>query len=672
MIAVSLLVFALMELAPGTILDAMDLDGLTEEQRIELIRMHNLDRPMIYRYGVYMINLLQGDLGTSDHTGTDVWDEFIVRLPNTLILAFTALIIGSVLAIPLGILAARRARTVVDNTVQVFAIIGMSMPVFWLGLLLLLAFSLHLRWLPAGLFEDGLRSLILPAICSSFTMISNATRQTRSNMLEVLQADYLRTARAKGVPEKVVIRKHALGNAWIPIITSLGTSLSNQLAGSVVVEQVFTWPGIGRMAADAVRARDVTTATGVVIMTSVIYVLVQLSVDLLYATVDPRVKSKFVSSARKAKKRDVSVVAMKGVTLIPLSDEDRAKALAAEQSRAEEPELVFSEGHGYAASMATGDEKASSFATRDISDLSENLTSETISGGGIFESAIKKYKKRSQVGDIVYSLRRNKGSMAGFIILCFMLLCFIGSLFISWDQVTSMDVMNRFARPSLRHPFGTDDFGRDLFLRVIYGTRYTLAIGLGAVTMSTLFGVTSGCFAGFYGGKLDELVMRASDVLASIPGMLLGMVVVTVLGQNLPFLMLAVSVQSIPVYVRMTRAAVLTVRNNEYVEAAKSIGLSNFRIIFTQVLPNGLAPLLVTITGSLGMSILTASALSFLGFGVPVPVPEWGALVAGARIYLLTAPHLIMFPGIFISLTVLAYNLLGDGVRDALDPKLKK
>lgn len=665
MIAVSLLVFSLMELAPGTILDVIEVDGMTEEQRMELIRLHNLDRPMIYRYGVYMINLLQGDLGTSDHTGTDVWAEFITRLPNTLILSFTALIIGSVLAIPLGILAARKARTVIDNSVQVFAIIGMSMPVFWLGLLLLMAFSLYLRWLPAGLFEEGIRSLILPAVCSSFTMISNATRQTRSNMLEVLQADYLRTARAKGVPEKVVIRKHALGNAWIPIITSLGTSLSNQLAGSVVVEQVFTWPGIGRMAADAVRARDVTTATGVVIMTSVIYVLVQLSVDLLYATVDPRVKSKFVSSAKKAKKKtEVSTHARRETINL---DPKRKELLLAEAKASfiDEPEHLV---------HVKAQENASSFATRKADDLNEKLKAETTTAimGETFESAIKKYKKRSQLGDIVYSLRRNKGSMAGFIILSFMLLCFIGSLFISWDQITTMDVMNRFARPSFRHPFGTDDFGRDLFLRVIYGTRYTLVIGLGAVTMSTIFGVTSGCFAGFYGGKLDEFIMRAADVLASIPGMLLGMVVVTVLGQNLHFLMLAVSVQSIPVYVRMTRAAVLTVRNNEYVEAAKSIGLSNFRIIFTQVLPNGLAPLLVTITGSLGMSILTASALSFLGFGVPVPTPEWGALVAGARIHLLTAPHMIMFPGLFISLTVLAYNLLGDGVRDALDPKLKK
>jgi peptide/nickel transport system permease protein len=301
-IAVSLIVFSLMELAPGTVVDAMFSEEMSEEMRQELISRFNLDRPMLYRYGLYMINLIQGDLGVYDTTGANVWREFITRLPNTLILSFSALIIGAAVAIPIGIVAARRAGTLADNCVTFFSLIGMSMPLFWLGLLMLLAFSLHLRWLPSGTFNDGLRSLILPAVCSSFTLMATTARQTRSNMLEVLKADYLRTARAKGVPEEVVIRKHALGNAWIPIITAIGTGLSIQLAGSVVIEQVFTWPGIGRMAAEAVRARDVTAATGVVIMTSILYVLVQLIVDLLYAFVDPRIKAQYLSAGKRKKR----------------------------------------------------------------------------------------------------------------------------------------------------------------------------------------------------------------------------------------------------------------------------------------------------------------------------------------------------------------------------------
>jgi len=303
-ILVSFIVFTLMELAPGTALDIIiaQAEDLSEEERITLLRQYNLDRPMVYRYGLYMFNLIQGDLGVGDVTRTPVWDTFISRLPNTLILAFSSLIIGVIIAIPLGIVAARHAGTLGDNAVTVFTLVGMSMPLFWVGLLLLLQFSLRWPIFPSGTFDNGVRSLILPALCGSFTLMANAARQTRSNMLEVLKADFLRTARAKGVPEEAVIRKHALGNAWIPIITAVGSSLATQLAGSVVIEQVFTWPGIGRMAAEAVRARDVTTTTGVVIMTTILYVLVQLTVDVLYAFVDPRIKAQYLNYGKRKKR----------------------------------------------------------------------------------------------------------------------------------------------------------------------------------------------------------------------------------------------------------------------------------------------------------------------------------------------------------------------------------
>jgi peptide/nickel transport system permease protein len=288
------------------------------------------------------------------------------------------------------------------------------------------------------------------------------------------------------------------------------------------------------------------------------------------------------------------------------------------------------------------------------------------------ELITRKYRKRSQMGDIFHSLRRNKGAMAGLIILALMIIAFLCSLFISWESITTINARARFTRPNAQYLFGTDENGRDLFLRVIYGSRYTLAIGVGSVAFATIFGVTAGCFAGYYGGRTDDIIMRCSDVIASIPGLLLGMVVVTVLGQSLQNLIIAVGVQAIPIYLRMARASVLTVRNNEFVEAARAIGLSNVRIIFTQVLPNGLAPIFVTISASLGISIIVASSLSYLGFGVPVPHPEWGAIIAGGKEFARHSSYIMTFPGIFIMLTVLAFNLLGDGLRDALDPKMKR
>jgi len=215
--------------------------------------------------------------------------------------------------------------------------------------------------------------------------------------------------------------------------------------------------------------------------------------------------------------------------------------------------------------------------------------------------------------------------------------------------------------------------GRNLFARVIYATRFSLPIGVGATLLATVFGVLLGSISAYYDGTAtDEVVMRFSDTLASIPGILLGMVIITTLGRSVPNLIIAIGVSAIPVFIRITRASVLTLKGNEFVEAAKAVGLSNFRILFSQVLPNGLAPIIITFTGSLGMAILVSAGLSFLGFGVPIPNPEWGSLVAAGRDNVVTAWWLALFPGLFIMIVVMGFNLLGDGLRDAFDPKLKK
>jgi peptide/nickel transport system permease protein len=248
-----------------------------------------------------MVHLVQGDLGVSDLTNMSVFKTYLSRLPATLELSLASLVIGSAIAIPLGIRAARRAGTFGDSMTTVFTLVGMSMPSFWLGLLLLMLFSMKLRWLPAG-GNHGIVSFILPAVCSGLMLMAGTARQTRSSMLEVLHADYLRTARAKGVPEKDVIRKHALGNAWIPILTSVGVSLSNSLAGSAIIESVFAWPGVGRLTVEAVTSRDVKLTCGSVIMTTILYVLILLLVDLAYAFVDPRIKAQY-SNINKQRRR---------------------------------------------------------------------------------------------------------------------------------------------------------------------------------------------------------------------------------------------------------------------------------------------------------------------------------------------------------------------------------
>ena len=283
----------------------------------------------------------------------------------------------------------------------------------------------------------------------------------------------------------------------------------------------------------------------------------------------------------------------------------------------------------------------------------------------------KKYKKRSMVGEIFHRLRKNKGAMAGLVIMAAMVLILIISLFISFEAITTGNPRDRLIAPSMQFPFGTDNIGRNAFLRVIYGTRYSLAIGFGGSLISAFFGVALGAIAGYYGKLAENIIMRISEILSSIPGILLGMVIVSVIGNSLRNLIFAVGVTTIPIYIRITRASILSIRNQEYVEAAHAIGLRNFRIIFRQVLPNGLSPIIVTYTVNFGIMVIVASSLSYMGFGIPVPHPEWGSMIATGRDFARSAPYLMTFPGLFIMITVLASNLIGDGLRDALDPKLK-
>lgn len=289
------------------------------------------------------------------------------------------------------------------------------------------------------------------------------------------------------------------------------------------------------------------------------------------------------------------------------------------------------------------------------------------------ELITSKYKKRSRMGEIFHRLKRNKGAIVGMCVLILLILTFFVSLFfISFESIATQNISERFSPPSFKHLFGTDNLGRDMFVRVIYGTRYSLVIGLGVVCIAGIFGISLGSIAGFFGGQIENIIMRVSDVMSSIPSILLGMVIMTTLGASLVNLIIAVGVTSIPGYIRITRASVLSVRNQEFIESARAIGIRSFPIIFTQVLPNGVAPIIVTTSASLGMSILSAAGLSFLGFGVQVPRPEWGTLISSGREFARSAPWLMIFPGLFIMFTVLSFNLLGDGLRDALDPKLKR
>ena len=292
LICVSFVVFFLMDLAPGDIVSQMAPADATPEQ-IEMLREElGLNGTILQRYGRYLWNLLHGDMGTSLSLKRPVIEVFVERLPATLKLAFASIVIALAISIPLGIAAATHHRTWLDGSSVVLSMLSVSMPAFWLGLLLIFAFSYRIKIFPSG-GSGTFKHLILPALTLGTEQAGNLTRITRSSMLDVIRQDYLRTARAKGVSEKYVIRKHALKNALIPIITVLGSTLGNAFGGAVAIETVFAWPGIGRLTVAAINSRDMTLATGCIIMFTLMLNMTLLVVDIAYAYVDPRVKARY-------------------------------------------------------------------------------------------------------------------------------------------------------------------------------------------------------------------------------------------------------------------------------------------------------------------------------------------------------------------------------------------
>jgi ABC-type dipeptide/oligopeptide/nickel transport system permease subunit len=266
-------------------------------------------------------------------------------------------------------------------------------------------------------------------------------------------------------------------------------------------------------------------------------------------------------------------------------------------------------------------------------------------------------------------LRKNRLAVAGGALLALFLLIAAAAPWVAPHDPLTQDLYGRLSPPSAKNWFGTDDFGRDILSRVLHGARVSLRVGVAAVAIALVVGAAIGLTAGYRGGLLDNVLMRLMDLMLAFPSILLAIVVVAVLGPSLNNAMLAVGIVSIPQYARLVRASVLSIREQDYVTAARALGAGDARIILTAILPNCVAPLTVQATLGMAGAILDAAGLSFLGLGAQPPTPEWGAMLSGGRDFILSAPWVLTFPGLSILLTVLAFNLLGDGLRDALDPK---
>lgn len=281
-------------------------------------------------------------------------------------------------------------------------------------------------------------------------------------------------------------------------------------------------------------------------------------------------------------------------------------------------------------------------------------------------------RKKERTGETWKLFKKNKAAMVGLVILgVFVLLAIFADLIVPYSSAVTQNAADRLMAPCGAHWFGTDEFGQDIFARVVHGSRRSLSLGVGTTAVSLIIGGIIGACCGLYGSKFDSVVMRICDVMNCVPGLLFALAVVAALGSSMKNLLIAVTVISIPGFIRIVRSVILTIVEQEYIYAARACDSSNWVIITRHIIPNAMGPIIVQASMSVASMMLTAAGLSFIGMGVQPPTPEWGVMLSTAREYLKTSPYMLFFPGAAIALSALSLNLVGDGLRDALDPRLK-
>lgn len=280
-------------------------------------------------------------------------------------------------------------------------------------------------------------------------------------------------------------------------------------------------------------------------------------------------------------------------------------------------------------------------------------------------------KNESSFSSIWKQLKKNKRAMVGLYFIIFLVIIAVFADFIAPFGMRTQDLSNTLQKPGGAHLFGTDDLGRDVLSRIIYGTRISLFIGVSSMTIALLIGTFFGVLAGYYGKRVDQIIMRLTDMLLSIPSILLAIALVASFGSSLQNLIFAIGVGNVPIFVRISRSAVMSVKEQQFIEAATATGMNDRKIIMKHIIPNALSPIIVQATMGVASAILSAAGLGFIGLGIEASQAEWGTMLNAGRAYIRTDTYLTIFPGLAIMLTILSFNLLGDGIRDAIDPKLR-
>ena len=740
MLGVTLITFSLSNLMGDPVAPYVT-EKSTPEQIEELRKLHNLDKSLSVRYFTYINNLLHGEWGYSQTINQPVSDAIVMKFAATLELSLLAFAVAVLTALPLGIFSSVKHNRWEDHWIRLFALFGSAVPIFWFALIL--KYFLAFQWgdatqLPLGYrydailwdledpieqrtglllvdallagswihFKDALMHMLLPATTLAYASMATTIRLMRGSMLDVLEQDYVRTARAKGLPEHKVVVNHAARNAMIPTVTLLGLAFGGLLNGSVLTETVWQWPGLGLWAITAMRNLDTAAILGYTLFAGMLYVLANLVVDVAYAWLDPRVELSGDVGLAEWVIAGMAILLV-GVTWISV---DLGLGLG--------KLLLYALLLGALAGLGWR-------LRRDRADflaqLWEYLWVPLLAGGtvlvvvGIFRGYATKMvllfvlfllvrlalnwrdfvaeipPRRPALRRMAHQLRRNPLALLGLFIALAILLVALMAPFLAPLEPGQRDADRMVEHFEFNHDLqppcywsctgergeadgyilGSTSKGYDIWYGIIWGSRTSLDVALKVVISGTFIAVVLGVISGYYGGRVDEIMMRITDVFLAIPGLILALAIVAVTNNpSIEYLMYALIIVWWPGFTRIVRAQALTVRNLPYVEAARAAGASDFRIIFRHVLPNCLTPVVIAATMDMGSIVLVLAGLGFLGFGGGPDLAEWGKLVGYGQEHLLAGDWwAFFFPGLAIALWAMAFYLLGDGLRDILDPR---
>ena len=701
----------------------------TPEQYQELMEKHNLDEPIQVQYVTYLRNVITFNWGYSKVINQDVSDAMREKFAATLELSILAFIVAVATALPLGIFSSIRQNRWEDHSIRLFALFGSAIPIFWFALFLQYIFSIYTHWqislrydpilweitdpidietnfllidsIAAGSlphFVDALKHMILPATVLAYGSMATIIRLMRGNMLDVLGQDYIRTAKSKGLTENQVTFKHGAPNAMIPTVTLLGMGFAGLINGSVLTETIFTWPGLGAWAITAMRSLDVSAILAYTLFSAFLYIIANLIVDILYAFLDPRVELGGHSSVAEMLVVFLSI-SMLMVTYFSISTAVWFGliiliSLTVLTLYSVTNHLVANHEDVWVLLLLLGtlfviwSILSGFFMVIIYVSIFLYLLYVAAFWSDIRDGLAPKFDELKRAA---YQVKRNPLTILGLVLVVSLLSIALFAPFLAPPSESQRDPMSMEEHFDFNYDhqppcyfsctaesgqengyiLGSTDRGYDIYYGIVWGSRTSLDVAVKVVITGTFIAVIIGAISGYYGGRVDDIIMRITDVFIAIPGLVLALAIIAVTGDNsIEMLMYALIIVWWPGFTRVIRAEALRIRKLPYIEAAKAAGASDFRIIFKHVIPNCITSIIVIATMDMGGIVLSLAALGFLGFGGAADLAEWGKLVSFGQDDMLKGDWWgFFFPGLAVALWALGFYLLGDGVRDILDPK---